>query len=473
MLSARDLQQIELKTQEIGRMIFARIADQKPAIFRESWWSGRVMDWSMRSEQFKVEMFRFVDVLPCLRSSAEVARHLQEYLCRSQGDFPGFFQWGLRNLPSASLPAKVIARLMESNVRKLARRFIVGSNAAEAALSLKKNWKKGITFTADLLGEATVSEKEAEAYQQRYADLLRYTALKVQNWPLPAECPSCLSWKKAFESGESRVNVSVKLSALYSQFDPIDFNGSLEGVLKRLHPILKVAHETGAFINLDMEQYEWKDLALAIFRRIEEEGSSREKRCYGIAIQSYLKESERDVGELLAWAEKFQRPFAIRLVKGAYWDYELISSRQQGWPSPVWEHKRETDACFERLTRLLLSRYPLVRTAIGSHNVRSIAHATATAEFLGVPKEGFELQMLYGMAEPIKKTLVEMGYLVRDYTPIGELIPGMGYLVRRLLENTSNESFLRQRFVEHLDVEKLLQSPLPSGSRQSHDRVAL
>ena len=100
-----------------------------------------------------------------------------------------------------------------------------------------------------------------------------------------------------------------------------------------------------------------------------------------------------------------------------------------------------------------------LRPALGSHNVRSLAHGIATAQFLGLPQNAYEIQMLYGMADPEKQAIVDLGQRMRIYMPYGELIPGMAYLVRRLLENTSNESFVRASLSEHVAVEKLLMNP--------------
>ena len=115
---------------------------------------------------------------------------------------------------------------------------------------------------------------------------------------------------------------------------------------------------------------------------------------------------------------------------------------------PVFEQKWETDANFERLTRFVLRNHEHLRPALGSHNFRSLAHGMAVARHLDLPPGGFELQMLYGMADAEKQALVDLGYRLRIYMPYGELIPGMAYLVRRLLENTSNDSFLRASFAE-------------------------
>jgi RHH-type transcriptional regulator, proline utilization regulon repressor / proline dehydrogenase / delta 1-pyrroline-5-carboxylate dehydrogenase len=149
----------------------------------------------------------------------------------------------------------------------------------------------------------------------------------------------------------------------------------------------------------------------------------------------------------------------VRLVKGAYWDYETVLADQNGWPSPVWRSKAETDACYERLSRRLLETHAETAPAFGSHNLRSLAHALAVAEELRVPSAAYEVQMLYGMAEPERAALRARGQRVRVYAPVGELLPGMAYLVRRLLENTANAGFLRLSHHEQVDVAALLAAP--------------
>jgi RHH-type proline utilization regulon transcriptional repressor/proline dehydrogenase/delta 1-pyrroline-5-carboxylate dehydrogenase len=155
----------------------------------------------------------------------------------------------------------------------------------------------------------------------------------------------------------------------------------------------------------------------------------------------------------------------VRLVKGAYWDYETIHAEQQGWPVPVWSRKSDTDACFERVAQYLIEQTPRkageggVKLALGSHNARSIAAALATLERCGLPKSAIELQMLFGMGDALKAAAMAMGMRVREYVPVGEMIPGMAYLVRRLLENTSNESWLKAGFLDNADVGTLVASP--------------
>ncbi|MEX2026886.1 MAG: bifunctional proline dehydrogenase/L-glutamate gamma-semialdehyde dehydrogenase, partial [Pirellulaceae bacterium] len=216
------------------------------------------------------------------------------------------------------------------------------------------------------------------------------------------------------------------------------------------------------FINVDMESYEKKALTLYIFRTILSEPEFQGEANVGIVIQCYLRDSGRDLVALRDWAVKRGTSVWVRLVKGAYWDFETIRARANGWPIPVYQKKWESDANFERQTRFVMQNAQWLRPALGSHNVRSLAHGIAVAEHLGLAKNGFELQMLYGMADAQKQALVDLGHRLRIYMPYGELLPGMAYLVRRLLENTSNDSFLRAGFMEEMPAEELLKPPRTS-----------
>jgi RHH-type proline utilization regulon transcriptional repressor/proline dehydrogenase/delta 1-pyrroline-5-carboxylate dehydrogenase len=175
-------------------------------------------------------------------------------------------------------------------------------------------------------------------------------------------------------------------------------------------------------------------------------------------LQAYLRDTEKDLESWIEWAKRRGQPVTVRLVKGAYWDQETIKAIQHDWQNPVFAHKSSTDANFEALTRRLLENHEYLYAAIGSHNVRSQAHAIAIARELKIPARRIELQVLYGMADKLAKALVNEGFRVRVYCPYGELIPGMAYLIRRLLENTANTSFLRQN-LEERPVEELLAAP--------------
>lgn len=433
-----------------GEAIFRAMDNEGASIFNKDWWYGRIMEWSMKNEHFKTQMFRFVDVLPNLESGSEVARHLKEYFAEKGDELPPIFNFGLG---LSSLAPGLLAGAVKKNVTEMAKMFITGANAQEALQELKKTRQKNLTFTADLLGEATLSEKEALDYQNRYIELINLLSRDAQSWPAIPQIDEN-------ESGPiPRVNVSVKVTSLYSQINEAAWEDSLHTLKERLRPIFYLAKERNVFINLDMEQYAHKDLTLRLFQDLLMEADFRQYPHFGIVIQAYLRDSFRDLSELVAFAKHRGTSFTIRLVKGAYWDYETLQAQQRGWPIPVYTNKKESDFNYEVCTRLILENHPHLRLAVGSHNVRSIAAALVMTEEFRLSPKAIEIQMLYGMAEPIKLALVKMGYRVREYATVGELIPGMAYLVRRLLENTSNESFLRSKFAENISTDKLLEDP--------------
>ncbi|MCB9530944.1 MAG: bifunctional proline dehydrogenase/L-glutamate gamma-semialdehyde dehydrogenase, partial [Myxococcales bacterium] len=448
---------------KIGLEIFEAMPKQAPSVFRKDFWTGKVMEWSMRDEAFKLEMFRFVDVFPVLRTPEQVAGHLKEYFCRPEQDFPVWIRFGLESVSAGSLVARAAASQIERNIRGMAADFVAGEDAASALPKLIASRKAGIGFTVDLLGEATVSEEEADTYAARYADLIDTLADAAEAWrPVPAldDAP----WGEV-----PRVNVSIKVSSLYSQLDPIDPDGSLAGVRARLLPLLQRARRRGVFVNLDMEQFALKELTLALFRSLVEDPELGGYPHLGVVLQAYLRSARDDARALCAWAKRGGHHITVRLVKGAYWDYETVHAQQQGWPIPVFQNKWESDASFEACAKILLDHYPNVRPAIASHNVRSIAAALAYAEEKGVPAAALEVQTLFGMADALKVAVQRRGVRVREYVPVGELVPGMAYLVRRLLENTSNEGFLRARFAGAADPETLLRDPAAGGRAATSD----
>src|SRR6266480_1639247 len=430
-----------------GQRIFELVDQHPESIFSKAGFYQKMMAFSMRDETFKVQMFRFVDVLASLRHSTDIVRHLGEYFADMRNGSVPFLQTGIK---AARVFPWLTAPILRWNVSGMARQFIAGRDPEDVMKTLRKRRREKIGFTVDLLGEAVVSEHETDEYAARCLALVEGLAAQTQGWTDPLGKNSELF---------PVVNVSVKISALYSQMNPADPADAIAHLAPKLRPILRRAKELGAFINFDMESYAHKNATLELFRTLFTEPEFRDWPHAGIVIQAYLRDAENDLDDLIAWGRERGARFTVRLVKGAYWDYEKIKSTQNGWVIPVWLQKPESDANFERLSRILLENESIVTSAFGSHNVRSIAHAQALAEELGIDRSRFEFQLLYGMAGPIKRALVEMDYRVREYSPVGELLPGMSYLVRRLLENTSNEGFLRAKFSEHVSAAQLLRDP--------------
>lgn len=433
-----------------GKEIFRLVEGERPRVFSRRNLTGRLLAWSMRDERLKVQLFRLVDVLPSLKRSGDVLGHAEEYLLGDGTVLPAALRWLMRLGRGFPWLAGPIAR---AGVRRMADTFILAGDASEAIPKIEAMRSGRIAFTVDLLGETAVSEREAEEYQRRYLELIECLALETARWEtIPQiDCDERGPMPKA--------NVSVKISALNSQIQAVDPEGALGTLSLRLRPLMRRAHDLGVFVNLDMEHVGLKDVTFELFKRLLDEPGLRGSANWGIAVQAYLKESERDLRSLIEWARKEDRVITVRLIKGAYWDYETVMARQRGWPVPVFESKAETDANYERLAGVILENGRWIRAAFGTHNIRSIASCLTQAEQRGIPRSAIEIQMLYGMAEPIKRALVAMGYRVRDYCPVGEMLPGMAYLVRRLLENTSNESFLRHAFLDAVGLDELLKDP--------------
>jgi len=430
-----------------GTRIFELVDRHPESLFSKAGFYQRMMALSMRDEHFKVQMFRFVDVLPSLRRSSDILEHLEEYFAGIRNGFAPIIDTGVR---LARIVPWVSGRVLRWNVSGMARQFIAGKNPDDVMKTLRKRRAQNIGFTVDLLGEAVLSEKEADEYAARCLDLLEGLARETRDWTDPLAKNSELF---------PVVNLSVKISALYSQMNPADPDEAIAHLAPKLRPIMRRARELGAFINFDMESYAHKNTTLELFKTIFTEEEFKDWPHAGIVIQAYLRDAEADLRDLIDWGRARGTHFTVRLVKGAYWDYETIKSRQNSWDCPVYFQKPESDVNFEELTRLLLENESIVTAAFGSHNVRSIAYAQALADELGIDRSRFEFQLLYGMAGPIKRALVELGYRVREYCPVGELLPGMSYLVRRLLENTSNEGFLHAKFSENASAEELLRDP--------------
>jgi len=461
--SHRDLQKIEQTTQEIGHELFARLPKLEPNILDRRWWDDRIMSWAMADESVKVQMFRFIDVLPMLHTSEAVTGHLQEYFYDVRQHLPSAARLGLAVATPHSVAGRALASAARRNALGHARRFIAGTNIPEVLAAAMRERKQRRAFTIDILGEAVISEIEAERFFRAYVDLIEGIGPTVNSWPEVPQIDRCQLVELP------RVNVSIKLSALDSQFDAIDPEGSTRRVGARLREILRVARRQRAHVHVDMESYKTKDLTLAIFQQILLEDEFRDVRDVGIVIQCYLKDAEEDLIKLRDWAERRGTPVWVRLVKGAYWDHETVLAQASGWRIPVFQQKWESDANFERQTRFVLRNEAWLRPALGSHNLRSLAHGMAVARHMGLNPSLLELQMLYGMADAQKQVLVDKGYRMRIYMPYGELIPGMAYLVRRLLENTSNDSFLRASFTDKVPPETLLMNPANSVDDNGHE----
>ena len=431
-------QDLERKVLQIGEEILNRAGEIQTRQGTGERWVNNLLERSMQDEGFRVKALRFIDVLPMLKSDADLLRHLHEHFDKDELPLPKPMQ-AMFASSNNTLAAKLIAPIVRRGATALSERFLGGATLKDVQSTLDQQYALGVAISLDHLGEAVVSDVEAEQYLQSYIEVLDH----LQH--------------NSVQDKDSDLNLSVKISSLYPRMTPRDPEGAVEGVLMHLRPLLLKAKEKDVSVCMDMEQYDLKGIILDSFRQVMLEPEFIDWSGGGVAIQAYLKDATYDLDAMLEWSEGRGDAVTIRLVRGAYWDQEMILSRRDGWQLPVWPNKHQTDRSFERCLSKLFQVHTRLRPAVATHNVRSIALAMALAEESGAGKDGFEFQMLYGMGEALRSAIVEMGYQVRLYTPFGEILPGMAYLVRRMLENSSSQSFLHLGYLPKEAPEQLLQ----------------
>ena len=410
------------------------------------------MELAAQDAELRAALFRFVDVTPACRSLDDLATHLTGYLDEVDVRPPPIE--AAMKMSGTKAGRTALGAAAAAGVRRMAHRFIVGETPRAALRTIRHLWEHGAGVSLDLLGEATVTQAEADRYAARCMDALETLAGAAPGWPA----------RPALEADSlgpvPRVNLSAKVSALTPLLRPEAPEVGRDDAARRMRPLLLRAKELGAHLHIDMESVDTLEATVELVFELLDEPELRDGPSAGIVIQAYLRDSPQQLERVIEWAEHTERrpPPVVRLVKGAYWDHEVVEARQHGWTPPVFEQKRDSDRNFEALTRRLLEAWPHVRPAIASHNLRSVAHAVAVGRELGRDDRDLELQVLRGLGDDLAAALAEHGLRVRIYCPVGDLVAGMAYLVRRLLENTSNESFLgdQQRGVP---IEELLAAP--------------
>jgi proline dehydrogenase len=439
-----------------GRQLAEQLprADRNPAALAER----RMMRAMIGDPRLRAALFRFVDVRPACRDRGELVRHLHEYLEEASAGSSG--SGTARRLASLvgrrtfELPTASAAAL---GVASMSHRFIAGKDAAAAATELSSLWQRGRCVTLDLLGEATLTEAEGDVYAMRCADTLNVLARTSAAWlPQPLLEHDRLGRLP-------RANLSVKVSALTPQLRANAPVRALEAARERLLMLLRLARDSGAHLHIDMESLDTRQSITELVLELLSDPEFEQGPSAGIVLQGYLTDSEEELERLLGWLRERPRsaPFTIRLVKGAYWDHEVVMAAQNGWEAPVFTDRRSCDRHFEHLTRRLLDARAeglKLRPAIASHNLRSLAHALAYSDRLGLGPEAIELQVLRGLGDDTATAIAATGRRVRVYCPVGDLVAGMAYLVRRLLENTSNDSFLAAQ-TTGAELELLLEKP--------------
>jgi proline dehydrogenase len=445
---------LESELFEVGR----RLWDALPAATRNPFKAAddKAMELASQDAELKAALFRFVDVVPACRSLDDLARHLTGFLGEVEAPPPPVavaMKMGNTRAGRTALGAAAAA-----GVKHMAHRFIVGESPRAALGQLRDLWKDGVATSVDLLGEATVTQGEAQRYARRCTEALETVSEAARGWP----------GRPALERDSAgtlpRANLSVKVSALTPLLRPDAPERGKRDAADRVRELLRRARDLGAHLHIDMESLDSRDAVLELVLELLAEEEFRAAPSAGMVLQAYLRDSPQTLDTVLEWTAGAgagrAHPLTVRLVKGAYWDHEVVEAAQHGWSAPVFEVKADSDRNFEQLTRRMLDARPALRVAVASHNLRSIAHAIAYDRLSGGNGADLELQVLRGLGDPLQHAIAAQdGLRVRTYCPVGDLVAGMAYLVRRLLENTSNDSFLADQ-AKGTPLEQLLAPPV-------------
>lgn len=397
----------------------------------------------------RVHLLKYLAILPCLdhdKDGREVKRLFLETLRRFIEDNQKAKYKKLsgqkKALPvvytilaqltlfiSNFLPPNILASMIRKAVGLMARRFIAGETMVDSQASLEKLISSGRDATLDQLGELVVSKKEADQYTEQVLALVEGFEAFIKKG-------------ERNSAGILKAHVSIKVSALCHDFNSIDFNYSFEQVAPRLRRILSKAQEKEVFINIDAEHYHYRDMVFKIYKEVLLEEDFKGFYDTGIVVQGYLKDAYGHLVDVIELAKERQGTMPIRLVKGAYWDAETIEADAHNFESPQFLNKEETDLHFRQLAKVILENSPFVQLAIASHNIKDHCFVEVIREQEFSKALPIEHQCLHMTYEALSVGLSKMGYATRNYIPIGDLLVGMAYLVRRIMENSSQVGVL-------------------------------
>jgi RHH-type proline utilization regulon transcriptional repressor/proline dehydrogenase/delta 1-pyrroline-5-carboxylate dehydrogenase len=399
----------------------------------------------------RVHLLKFLAILPSLdhdKQGHEVKRILLEALrrllfdnqrarkaSRRKGDqrvLPKFYVSALKLAHAVSYlcPAGILAWSVRTKVRFMAKRFIAGETIELAQDSFNGLFGTGRDVTLDQLGELVVSEREADHYMEQVLKLVE----GFKAYIAPGEKNG---------ANVNRAHVSIKVSALCSDFRAEAFEATYNLVAPRLIKILTTAKKAQVFINIDAEHYHYRDLVFQIYRKaLLSTPELADYAATGIVIQAYLRDGAAHLKEVIALAKERGLTMPVRLVKGAYWDAETVEADAHSFDAPEFLNKEETDLHFRQLVIGILEAHPHLTLCLASHNFADHAWARALKETAFESLPPIEHQCLHMTYEALSVGIAKMGWPVRNYVPVGSLLVGMAYLVRRIMENSSQVGVL-------------------------------
>ncbi|MBC7429416.1 MAG: bifunctional proline dehydrogenase/L-glutamate gamma-semialdehyde dehydrogenase [Bacteriovorax sp.] len=448
LLNDSKYQEIDARSAEIVKKLLGFLNEYRPTLFEDV--SDFGLGLTAQYALLRIHLLKFLAILPSLdhdKKGVEVKRILIEALSRFLKDnsksrkarkkgqersLPNTYTLGIKAFYYLArlTPAWPLSATVRHAVKVMAKRFIAGESIEKADKSLRALSDTGRDVTLDQLGELVVSEKEADHYKDEVLKLVRGFSLHVKKGELNV-------------AGINRAHVSIKVSALCSDFKPQAFDYTYNLVGPRLKEILLTAKEEDVFINIDAEHYHYRDVVFKIYKRVLlETAELKNYKSTGIVIQAYLRDGHKHLQDIIALAAVRNLPMPVRLVKGAYWDAETVEGDAHSFNAPQFLNKEETDIHFRQLILKILESHPHLKLALASHNFSDHGFAEAAKELLYPQVGEIEHQCLHMTYEALSTALAKMGWATRNYVPVGSLLVGMAYLVRRIMENSSQVGVL-------------------------------
>ncbi|WP_207478484.1 bifunctional proline dehydrogenase/L-glutamate gamma-semialdehyde dehydrogenase PutA [Arenibaculum pallidiluteum] len=350
----------------------------------------------------------------------------------------------------------VIRQAMVQAMRILGRQFVMGRTIKEALDRAREPEKQGYRYSYDMLGEAARTEADALRYLRTYSDAI-----------------AAIGRARGDRSVQTGPGISVKLSALHPRYEIAQRDRVLAELAPRLLDLARRAKDAGIHMTVDAEEAERLDLSLELIEAVFSDPSLDGWQGFGLAVQAYQKRALPVLAWLERLAERVGRRIMVRLVKGAYWDSEVKRAQERGLEAyPVFTRKASTDVSYLACARRLLARRDVFYPMFATHNAHTVAFVLEAAG----DRRGFEFQRLHGMGEPLYDQIVGPAMPVRVYAPVGGHEDLLAYLVRRLLENGANSSFVNRIQDERVAVSEIVADPVArvaALASKPHPRIPL
>jgi RHH-type proline utilization regulon transcriptional repressor/proline dehydrogenase/delta 1-pyrroline-5-carboxylate dehydrogenase len=367
---------------------------------------------------------------------------------------------------AARLSEPVARAALRQAMRVLGHQFVMGRSIAEALQRTNGVSESRYSYSFDMLGEAAITATDAQRYLEKYRDAISELGRHLQQAP----------------DNSARPGISVKLSALHPRYEFLQRDRVLRELGPRLEDLVRQARDAGIGLTVDAEEADRLELSLQLVDAILASKVTQGYDDFGLAVQAYQKRAHRVLQWLIDRTRLLQRRVTVRLVKGAYWDTEIKRAQERGLTGfPVFTRKTNTDVSYLACARLLADNLDVIYPQFATHNAHTVAYVCEIMSGAGAGK--FEFQRLHGMGEELYEQVIgahdaplERRFTCRVYAPVGPHQDLLPYLVRRLLENGANTSFVNRILDERLPPQQIIADPVAEADRTrpaAEPRIAL